>query len=211
MSRERLIEELVGGLAPVRRLPRGPWLAAGWLAFAALLAATATLLLGPLRPGAWADLASSPRFALEALAGLGTALAAAFAALALARPRAAAWRLVGPPLAALAAWVALVGYGLVDPSLAPSTLGKRPYCIVEALAYAALPLLLGLAVARRLAPLERAWCGALLALAAAALPALVMHFACTVEPAHVLRFHLAPVVALALLGAALGRLALPKL
>ncbi len=211
MSRERLIDELVGALVPVRPPPRSPWLAAGWLAFAGLTATAATLWLGSLRPGALGDLLVSPRFALEALAGLATALAAALAAAALARPRAASWRLVGPPLAALAVWLALVGYGLVDPALAPSMLGKRPYCVIETLVYAALPLLLGLAVARRLASLERGWCGALLALAAASIPALLMHFACMAEPAHVLRLHLAPMVALALLGIPLGRLALPRL
>jgi hypothetical protein len=211
MRRERLIDELARGLEPVRRLPSAPWLAGAWLAFAWLGATALTLLAAPLRPGVAAEIAGSARFDLELLAGLLTGVAAIVAAGALAYTREASWRIVGAPLAALALWAVLVGLRLLDPAVESGTLGERTLCIGEILVTSLPALLLGLALARRLAPLERAWCGALLALAAGAIPALLMHVGCTIEPGHVLRLHLAPLLALAALGALAGRLVLRRL
>jgi hypothetical protein len=211
MRRERLIDELASHVAPVRRLPRAPWLAAAWLGFAWLVATAAMLATAPLRPGALAQIASSARFDLELLAGLATGLAAAAAATALASVREASWRIVGPPVLALGLWAGLVALRWIDPALASPLVGKRPHCVVEIFAYAVAPLAVGLAFARRLAPLDRPWCGALWALAAGAVPALLMHVACAHEAAHVLRLHLAPLLALAGVGALAGRLALRRL
>jgi hypothetical protein len=211
VRRERLIDELASGLEPVGRLPRAAWLAGAWLAFGWLSATAFTLGVAPLRPGVLEEIAGSAHFDLELLAGLATGVAASVAAGALAFTREASWRIVGAPIAALAAWAGLVGLRLLDPALESPALGARGYCIVEILAYALPPLLLGLALARRLAPLDRPWCGALVALAAGAIPALLMHLACMSEPSHVLRLHLAPLVALAALGAVAGPLALRRL
>ena len=211
MRRERLIDELASGLEPVRRLPPAPWLASAWLAFGWLSATALTLGAAPLRPGVVAEIAGSVRFDLELLAGLVTGVAAIVSAGALAYTREASWRIVGAPLAALALWAALVALRLFDPAIESGTPGERALCIGEIFVYSLPALLLGLTLARRLAPLERPWCGALLALAAAAIPALLMHLACTSEPWHVLRLHLAPLVALAALGALAGRLVLRPL
>jgi len=211
MTRERLIDELAGGLEPVGRLPRARWLAWAWLAFGWLSATAATLAVAPLRPGVLEEVAASPRFDLELLAGLATGVAAIVAASALALVREASWRIVSPPLAALALWAGLVALRLPGPASDAPLLGARDACVVEVFAYALAPLLLGLVLGRRLAPLDRPWCGALLGLAAGAIPALLMHVACMIEPWHVLRFHLAPLVALAALGALAGRVALPRL
>jgi hypothetical protein len=211
MRRERLIDELTSGLEPVRRLPRAAWLASAWLAFGWLSATAFTLGVAPLRPGVLDEIARSAHFDLELLAGLATGVAAILAAGALAFTREASWRIVGAPLAALALWAGLVGLRLLDPALESSMLDKRGHCMVEIFVYALAPLLLGLALARRLAPLERPWCGALVALAAGAIPALLMHVACIGEPSHVLRLHLAPLVAIALVGAVAGPLALRRL
>jgi hypothetical protein len=211
VTRERLIDELASGLEPVRRLPRAAWLAGAWLAFGWLSATAFTLGVAPLRPGVLEEIAGSPRFDLELLAGLATGIAATVAAGALAFTREGSWRIVGAPLALLALWAGLVGLRLLDPALEGSMLGKRGHCMVEILVYALAPLLLGLALARRLAPLDRRWCAALVALAAGAIPALLMHVACVGDPSHVLRLHLAPIVALTLLGALAGPLALRRL
>ncbi len=211
MTRERLIDELASQLAPVRRLPRAPSLAAAWLGFAWLGATAATLAVGPLRPGALGEIASSARLDLELLAGLATGLAAAAAATALASVREASWRIVGPPVLALGLWAGLVALRALDPALDSSLVAKRSHCVVEIFAYAVVPLALGLALARRLAPLDRPWCGALWALAAGAVPAMLMHLACANEPTHVLGLHLAPLAALAATGALAGRLALRRL
>lgn len=211
VRRERLIDELATGLEPARRLPRALWLGVAWLAFAWLTATGLTLATGPLRPGVLAEIVRSAHFDLELLAGLATGLAALIAAGALARVREASWRVIGAPLAALALWAALVALRLAEPASEDPLLGKRSTCIVEIFVYALPPLALGLALARRMASLERRWCGALLALAAGAIPALWMHVACAGEPIHVLRAHLAPLVALAALGALAGGLALRRL
>ena len=43
---------------------------------------------------------------------------------------------------------------------------------------------------------------------AASIPAVLMHFACMIDPAHALLFHLLPVLGVALLGALVARFAL---
>lgn len=211
MRRERLIDQLASDLAPVRRAPGAAWIATGWLAIGALTATALVLAVAPLRPGALAEIASSPRLDLELLAGLATGLAAVLAARALALVREPSWRVVGPPIAALLLWASLVALRIGSPTPAAARLAERSTCLFE-IAGVALPLvLLGIVFVRRLAPIDRPWCGALVALAAGAIPALFMHVACTSEPWHVLGLHLAPLVALAALGALVGGLAFRRL
>jgi hypothetical protein len=110
--------------------------------------------------------------------------------------------------AAWAAWQLLELWGRTAP---PSTLGQRNGCVLEVLLYSLPPLTLALWMARRAAPLERGWTGLLAGLAAGVLPALAMQLACMDDPLHALGLHLAPVLAVAGLGALLGRLALRRL
>jgi len=103
-----LIESLVAGAAPVKRLAPPVARAAAWLLFAALLLA----LLGishDVRP----DLAlrlRQPEFAIGVAASLATGVLAAIAAFIVSIPgRSRSWLLL--PVPALIAWVSTIGYG----------------------------------------------------------------------------------------------------
>jgi hypothetical protein len=212
MDRPALIEQLAENLPPVKP-PRalaesaGLWLLASWAIVLAL-----TLATGPLRPGAFGQLLEHPRYALEAALGFALAGAAIWGALALGIPGAgASRRQIGPALGLAVLWVGAFAYGIFDPAVDPSMLGKRAHCTVETFAYAVAPLLLGIAALRRRAALLRGWSGALVGAAGAALPALAMQFACMYDPAHILLNHLGPVAVMALAGAVLGALLLRRI
>jgi len=207
-----LIDELAAELTPVRRPPSlaaGFWL---WLLASVAFVTAITLATGPMRPGFAAQLAASPRFALESLLGFGAAALAMLGALRLARPGDNPLRTRAlPGLGLLGLWVIALGVGFVSPALEPSMLGKRPHCVIETQLYAVPPLLLGLWLLRRLAPLQRVWTGALAGAGAGALPALIMNFACMYAPQHVLFFHLGPAFLVIGVGAWLGSRVLPRL
>jgi hypothetical protein len=209
--RAELIRELAAELAPRPPLSRVGVAAAAWLAAAALLVGAATLARGPLRPGLLRQLASEPGFGVDLLLGL---LAGGAAVLGLMRLRVPG-RALGARVAALglllwAAWAAWQLLELRGRTAPPSTLGQRGGCVLEVLLYSLPPLALALWMARRAAPLERGWTGLLAGLAAGVLPALAMQLACMDDPLHALGLHLAPVLAVAGLGALLGRLALRR-
>jgi len=210
-SRDELIRDLTQDLTPARRLAPARTAALAWLATSLLFVALATLATGPLRPGVLGQLAMEPSCALDVLLGL---VASTLAILGLARLRIPG-RARGPSgsipaLTLLAAWVALQLFGLfVEPSPA-STLGARALCWLQVLLFSLPPLAAALVLARRAAPLEPEWTGLLAGLAAGALPALAMQLACMHAPLHALVAHLAPVLFVAGLGAALGRLVLRR-
>jgi hypothetical protein len=89
--------------------------------------------------------------------------------------------------------------------------GKRPHCFLEVLIYGAPVLVVGLVLLRRLAPLDRRRTGVVLGAAAGAMPGLLMQLACMYVPEHILTYHIAPAVALALLGGLLGPLFLRRI
>ena len=203
--RQQLIADLSADLTPVSRPSRPVRLAMRWLLGAALGGALAMLAYGPFRVGSVDALADSPRYAFEFLLGVLAIAALGVGGLRLAIPNTGSMAArVAPPLAVLAAWVALYVYGLHEPALPLSMVGKRPHCLVEGLLFGAGTLTVGLLIARRLWPLRGAWTGLLLGLAAGALPALVMQFACIVVPTHTLLYHILPGLAVGGLGAVLG-------
>lgn len=211
-TRHGLIDWLESDLAPARRLAAADLVSTLWLAATWLFVVEATLWVAPLRPGAASQLVASPRFAFECLVGLGAGVSAICAALRLGLPRPTAWS--SATVAALvltALWVAAYVYGLRDPSLEPSMLGKRPGCALEVLAYGTPPLIAGLLLLRRRAALQRAWAGALVGAAAGAIPGLLMQLACMYAPDHILIYHLGPIALLAAVGAALGPLVLRRI
>ncbi len=211
-SRADLIHELVEDLRPVRPVLSPGRLATVWLAGSWFFVLAATLATGPMRPGFEAQLAEEPRFLGEVLLGLLAGAAAIHAAGRLGVPDPASLlRQAGLALLLLGAWGGAYVYGVLDSALEPSMLGKRESCFFETLLYAGPPLAAGLWLVRRAAPLGRVRTGALVGVAAAALPALLMQLACVYDPAHNLSHHLAPVAAMGALGALLGPVALRRL
>lgn len=211
-SRSELIRELSDDLGPAPRL-RGPFqLALLWWIGAWILVVVATLAVQPMRPGFADQLLASPRFAAETLLGIVAGAVAIGAAFALGIP---GWgsprRRIALALGLLAVWAGSYFYGLVDPALQPSMLGKRPLCYAEVLMYGLPILVAGLLMLRRLAPLERWSAGLVAGAAAGAIPGLLMQLACMYIPSHILIFHLAPALGLALLGSVAGRVLLRRI
>jgi hypothetical protein len=204
--REELIRELAQDLAPPARLAPAGTAALAWLGACALFVAGATLATGPLRPGALRQLVFEPSFGVDVLLGV---LAGAAAIRGVARLRipglASGLRGAGPALALLFAWLAYQVLAWLWWREPASALGARPGCIVQVVLFALPPLAGALLLARRAAPLERAWTGLLAGLAAGALGALAMELACMREPLHALTAHLSPILFVAAAGAALGR------
>lgn len=201
-DRERLIQDLVTDLKPVVNPGRVWPMFATWFVMSWIFVVIAMLWVAPFRPGAVQQLLNVPRFLIENLVGLAAGVLLALAAFKLAIPgRARGPGVLWLPLTLLAVWIAGYVIGLVAPTLAPSMLGKRPGCFVEILAYA-LPLVLFASLQlRRLAPIHRRSRGILIGLAAGAIPGLLMQLACMYQPGHILSHHIAPIFALAAVGA----------
>ncbi|MDJ0847979.1 MAG: NrsF family protein [Myxococcota bacterium] len=210
-QRDDLIDGLVSELEPAGPLRRPGPLTALWWAGSWIFVLGVTLAVAPMRPGALDQLLSAPRFAFETLFGAAAGLVAVWMAFALGIPgHGATRRRVAAGLGLLVLWSCAYVVGLFDPALEPSMLGKRPGCVFEVLIYGTPTLLVALALLRRLAPLERAWTGAVVGAAAGAMPGLLMQLACMYVPSHILAFHIGPVAALAAAGAALGPLLLRR-
>jgi hypothetical protein len=211
-SRSELIRRLSQELDAAPRL-RGPFqLALLWWIGAWIFVVVATLAVQPMRPGFAGQLLASPRFAGESLFGMAAGAFAIGAAFAVGIP---GWgsprRRITLALGLLALWAGTYFYGLLDPALDPSMLGKRALCFAEVLIYGLPILLASLLLLRRLAPLERWSAGLVTGAAAGAIPGLLMQLACMYIPSHILIFHLAPALALALLGSLAGRLLLRRI
>ncbi|MGD9604069.1 MAG: NrsF family protein [Gammaproteobacteria bacterium] len=204
-SRDRLIASLVADARPIAHPGRVARAVSAWLAVATAVALAGMALRLPFGTVRWAALAESPRFLLECLCGVGVIVTAAVYALRSALPaaltRSAAWTL---PLVLLATWLAWQILAITMPAIAPDMAGKRPHCWLEVLLAGMPGLVIGLGLARRLWPLAGTRTGALAGLAAGAIPALAMQLVCQYEPVHGLAFHLAPGVALGILGALAG-------
>lgn len=201
---DKLIKTLAADLQPVKVVPRLSILTAGWLLPMFVLAAGSLWLLGPYRPGAWMQLLNHPQFLLESALGLVAIVALAVAAMGASIPgirSIATWSLVA--IAAIGAWYLMHAYGFVHPALTPSTLGERDTCFLEVSLVGVPLLMIGAWRVRRQWPIAPVRNGALVGLAAGAIPAFLMQFACMYEPAHIFEFHLLPGFALAPIGALL--------
>jgi hypothetical protein len=208
MTRRR--EDLILELASTPAVPPGAGAieprALRWLALATAIALLAIVLREPLRNESLASLLAGPREALGVGMGLLAILTAGLAAFRSGVPsltspmRHALW-----PLVFGSAWIGLLTLGALSGESGATVDRTRALCWLEVFVYGAPGLWLGLVALRRLWPLHGAWSGALLGFAAGAIPALIMDLACVNEPGHSLAYHVAPGLALAAVGALLGR------
>ncbi len=207
--RAALIADLVATATPVMRPGKTNRNAVWWLLIAGMIAFAAIRITGPFRSGVLEQLVAAPRFLFESLLGFAAIMSLGLTAFRTGIPDATSIkRRVAVPLWLLGAWVGMYVLGLFDPALTPSMSGKRAHCVVEALVWGVPGLAIGWIALKRLWPLHGAWSGALLGLAAGAMPALIMQFACMYEPRHILLFHVLPGLSLGLIGAILGAVAL---
>ena len=205
-NHDELIASLSRDLAPVSRAPNVNRLAMAWFLSSAAYVVVMTHLLGPIRPGAFSQLVSEPRFLLESLLGLLAIAWASLVAFRAAVPAALTRRFATLGLVLMSLWLAQYVFGLINPALEPSTLGKRGHCYLETMVYALPPILIALFLVRRLYPLRYIRTSMSIGLAAGMLPALYMQLACMYEPSHILTLHVLPGLAMALIGAAVAAL-----
>jgi len=206
-DRAKLIETLTADLRPVERPGSVAPGVAAWLGLAFVYSVAIILAAGPLRPGALGNLVEYPAFAGETLLALVAIVALAHAAVRSAVPGEPRGRLRWA-LAPLLAWIGVYVVGLWYPAHPVSTLGARPYCVWETVAFGLPTLGLMLWLARRQYPLQPRMTAALAGAAAAAIPAAIMQFACKYVPAHILTYHIGPILVTAGIGAVIGPLTL---
>jgi hypothetical protein len=201
-----LIASLSHDLAPVSPAPNVNTMAVVWFLLSAFYVVVVIHLFGPIRPGAFSQLATEPRFLFESLLGVAAILWTSLLAFRAAIPATLTKQFTAGGLVLMAFWLAQYVIGLVSPALEPSMLGKRSYCLYETIIYAIPPILIGLFLIRRLYPLSLVRTAMSLSLAAGMLPALYMQLACMYEPSHILAFHILPGLAMVLIGAAIAAL-----
>lgn len=205
-TRDKLISNLSRDLAPVSPAPNINILALGWLLVSATWVVAMTHVMGPVRPGAFSQLLSEPRFLFECLLGAAAIIWVGMAAFRAAIPAVLSKSFAAAGLVLMSLWLAQYLFGLVSPALEPSELGKRAHCYLETMIYALPVILLALFGIRRLYPLHYLRTAMMLSLAAGMLPALYMQLACMYEPLHILAFHLIPGLSMVLVGAAAAAL-----
>jgi hypothetical protein len=208
-NREDLIHDLVADLRPVRRPGRIGGLLLVWLLFASAYSVLVVLATGPLRAGALQNIWREPAFGFETVLAAAAIIALAYATLAMAIPGAVmSGSRLALPLGVTAAWVCVYVIGLWYPAHPVSTLGARNHCLWQVVLFSVPSFVLLLWMTRRLLPFMPRTTSALGGAVAAAIPGALMQFGCMYVPAHILTHHLGPVLIVAIIGFALGPLAL---
>ena len=197
-----LISNLSRDLAPVSPPPNINRLAIAWFLLSAIFVVAITHLFGPIRPGAFSQLGTEPRFLLETMLGVAAILWTSLLAFRSAVPATLSKQFAATGMVLMALWLAQYVIGFVSPALEPSMLGKRDHCFSETLVYSLPVILTGLFLIRRLYPLRPLRTAMSIGLAAGMLPALYMQLACMYEPSHILGYHILP--GLLMVGAAAG-------
>ena len=205
-AHDELIARLSRDLTPVPPAPNVNALALAWFLLSAGFVVVMTHLFGPIRPGAYSQLFSEPRFLLETLIGAAAIIWISVTVFRAAVPAALTRAFAAVGVGLLALWLAQYVFGLIDPALEPSELGKRDHCYLETMAYSLPPILVALLFIRRLYPLNFVRTSMRVGLAAGMLPALYMQLACMYEPLHILSLHILPGLAMVLVGAAVAAL-----
>ncbi|MEM1112814.1 MAG: NrsF family protein [Pseudomonadota bacterium] len=199
---DKLIDRLSTGLEQARPLPNIDLMAIVWLLASALYVVAIIHLTGPIRPGAWDQLVTTPRYLIEMIFGLAAIVFVSLAAFRAAVPGAVSKGFARWGLALTAIWIGSYVVGLEYPTLEPSMLGKRHSCFHETLIYSIPPMIAGFIIVRRLYPLRPITTALGFSLAAGMLPALYMQIACMYSPDHILQFHILPAAMVGLIGAA---------
>jgi len=197
-----LISNLSRDLAPVSPPPNINRLAIAWFLLSAIFVVAITHLFGPIRPDAFSQLGTEPRFLLETMLGVAAILWTSLLAFRSAVPATLSKQFAATGMVLMALWLAQYVIGFVSPALEPSMLGKRDHCFSETLVYSLPVILTGLFLIRRLYPLRPLRTAMSIGLAAGMLPALYMQLACMYEPSHILGYHILP--GLLMVGAAAG-------
>ncbi len=195
MSRVDFIDSLVADLKPTRR--SRPWshVMFVWCGLSWSVVGLAILANGPLREGFAHELIASPRYMLELSFGVLAGLVSIAAGLEIGVPGSPKMsRLWSPPLLLFAGWAMTIAYGLTVPIAEFATGGMRAHCFLETILVSLPPATLAVYLLHGRIVFDAGRSGLLAGVAAAAIPALWMEFACMTEPLHALKFHLSPIL-----------------
>jgi hypothetical protein len=196
MNTEQLVQTLSSDLRPVRRLPGAGVRALSWAGLAVVCVAVGAAAVG-LRPDILQK-AHDFGFLARGLLLLAVSALAARSAFRLGVPgeQSARWL----PIAAALAWAGLVAAGGLDGA------STGWLCIARIALFSLVPAAAAFVMLRKAAPLSAGWTGAMALFATASLAMLGTSLVCPKDaPAHLLLWHLAPALLVALLGAQLGR------
>ena len=141
---ETLISNLSSDLAPVSPPGNINRLAISWFLLSAIYVVAVTHLFGPVRPDAFSQLFTEPRFLLETMLGTMAILWVSLLAFRSAVPARLSKQFAAAGMVLMALWLAQYFIGFVSPALEPSRLGKRTYCYFETLVYSLPAILAGL-------------------------------------------------------------------
>jgi hypothetical protein len=199
-----LIANLSSDLEPVSPPPNINRLATAWFLLSAIYVVAVIHLFGPIRPGAFSQLSTEPRFLLETMLGSAAILWTSLLAFRSAVPAALTKQFAVVGMVLMTLWLAQYVIGFVSPALEPSRLGNRTYCYFETLVYALPVIVTGIFLVRRLYPLRPVRTAMSVGLVAGMLPALYMQVACMYEPSHILTFHILPGLLMVVVSAAIA-------
>ncbi len=200
---DALVRDLVLDLEPVRRLRGAGRRTVVWGGLALVLVTLGTWVLG-LRPDLFQRLAD-PAYLAETGALLFVFATASTSAFQLGVPGSdGGWTQRARPVAGLLAWALLVGVRHAGESSAARPLALQGlWCVATLVALGLTPALLALVMLRRAAPLQRGWAGWCALVSAGALAMVGVQAVCGKDDAaHVLAFHVVPLVVATVAGAA---------
>jgi hypothetical protein len=204
-TRSALIAELVADTRVIDNPGRTERVALMWLVCTCTWTAVGVMSTGVFPARAWAASVAIPRYGLELAVGAATLVALTRAAFSTAIPQPGSmWRRAAPALVLFTAWIALHAWGMVDPASAPDMRDKRAHCSMQILAIAGPAMAFGLFMIKRWWPLDGAWSGALIGLAAGSAAVISMQVACIYLPGHIVLYHFVPGLGVGVLGTALG-------
>jgi len=202
-----LIQQLASDAAPVRPLRPLALRVAAWAVVAVTSLIAVMLLMGLRRE--LGDGIDQADFALQALLLIVTAISAATGALVISVPGAARSPLVRwLPVVVGAVCVGWAVGGVVYATATGAPVGRLTFawhCVYKTTSVAAVPGALLFVMLRRAAPMQPLWAGLLALLGTAAVGVLGANIICPNDrPLHLLLWHMAPLIAFAAGGAALG-------
>ena len=199
---ESMIASMAEDLKPVERLKDPKRLFFLWMLVTVFFVHAGIWLTGPLRAGFLGEMVENPVFAIEFLLGLLISPVAAYFAFCLMVPGSVDDKskrvYSGPVILFLVSMIIL--FGFIGPSLPESAGAKRDQCMLQIYGLSFLPFLFLLFLLTKGASMRPKLSGFLAGMAAASPAAIAMHVACMYAPAHVLIYHVSPVVVVGVLG-----------
>lgn len=203
MRESKFIDDIVNDLQPRKAVQAPNKIFFIWTVTNFLFVFGAMYYSGSMRPGWIEDLVDKPQYLLELLLGVGISTLAGYFLFHHAIPgdKEAEEKRRFLPVLLLAVLTLSLTISLFSGT--QDTSGHfRMNCIYQMLVFSIPPLLVLLYHLKRSAPLNLYYVGFLAGLAAIAPFATAMHIACSLDPKHILIWHLSPVLVVALATAA---------